>query len=81
LVLHFFGVFFSDRIPKAKEDANVHLFIYNFAFRDKILYNNMAVKNSCKLYQRIPGTFEASKYKRAAYTFYLNLHLPHEKKE
>jgi hypothetical protein len=32
-------------------------------FRVEIMYNALAVKNSCNLYQRIPGTFEAATYK------------------
>jgi hypothetical protein len=36
----------SDRTPMAKKDVNVHFFIHGI--------------NSCKLYQRIPGTFSSS---------------------
>ena len=39
----FLWSFTSDRIPKAKQDVNVQLFINS--------------SNFCKLYQRIPGTF------------------------
>jgi len=38
----FFGAFPSDLSPKAIKDISVHFFIYS--------------NNSCKLYQRIPGT-------------------------
>jgi hypothetical protein len=37
----FFGPFPSNRIPKATKDVNVHIYIHS--------------RNSCKLYQRIPG--------------------------
>jgi len=39
----FFGAYPSDRIPNEKKDANLHISIHS--------------SNSCKLYQRIPGTF------------------------
>jgi hypothetical protein len=42
-VLHFGGAFPSDRVPKATKDVNGHYFIHS--------------SNSCKPYQRIPGTF------------------------
>jgi hypothetical protein len=41
----FFGTFLSDRFPKAMKDVNVHFSVYS--------------KNSCKLYQRISGTFRS----------------------
>ena len=60
----FFGAFCSDRVPKAKNNASVHLFIHSFNFRHElIMYNNLAAKTSCKLHQGIPGTFEAATYK------------------
>jgi hypothetical protein len=39
----FIGVFPYDRVPRVTKDVNVHFFIHS--------------SNSCKLYQRIPGTF------------------------
>jgi len=44
----FFGAFPSDRIPKATKDVTVHFFTHSY--------------NSYKLYQRIPGNFEATTY-------------------
>jgi hypothetical protein len=35
----FFGAFCFDRIHKAKKDANVHLFIHSFTFRNEIPVN------------------------------------------
>ena len=52
-----FRAFLSDRIPKATKDINVHFFMQRFTFRGElILDNSLAVKNSRKLYQRIPRT-------------------------
>ena len=44
----FFGVFPSDRIPKATKAVHVRFFIHS--------------NNSCKLYKRISGNFEATTY-------------------
>ena len=44
----FFGAFLSDSFPKGTTDVNAHLFIH--------------ASNSCKLYQRITGNFEANTY-------------------
>jgi len=53
-----FGTFLSDRIPKATKDINMHFFIQRFTCKDELTKDNsLAVKNSCKLYQRIPRTF------------------------
>jgi len=41
----FFGAFPSNCIPKAMKDVSVHFFIHR--------------SNSCKLYQRILGTFSS----------------------
>ena len=46
----FFGVFPSDYIHKATEGVNAHFFINCFT----------SCNNSCKFYQKIPGTFEAT---------------------
>jgi hypothetical protein len=46
----FFGAFPSDLIAKMTKYANVHLFIYS--------------SSSCKLYQRIPGTFWSYVYQK-----------------
>lgn len=48
LCFSIFGVFPSDGIPTVMKDVNVHLFIYSC--------------NSCKVYQRILGIFEATTY-------------------
>jgi hypothetical protein len=54
----FFGAFPSDRIHKMTRGINVNFFIHSFTFRNElILENALAVKNSCKSYQRIPGKF------------------------
>jgi hypothetical protein len=51
----FFG-FFSDRIQHRTKYGNVPFFIHSF--RDEIIIDNaVAEKCSCKLYQRIWGTF------------------------
>jgi hypothetical protein len=54
----FFGAFPSDSIPKATKDVSVRKFIKSFNFRDELTMDNtVAIKNSCKLYKRIPGIF------------------------
>ena len=45
---YFFGALPSDGIPKATMDVNVHFYVHS--------------SNSCKLYQRIPGTFETTTF-------------------
>jgi hypothetical protein len=53
-----FWTFPSDRIPKATEDDNAHLFIHNFSFKNRLITENaLADQNSCKFYQRNPWTF------------------------
>jgi hypothetical protein len=55
VVLHF-SVFFSDHFPKATKYVNVYFFIQ--ILRDELIIdNNLAVKYSCKLCQRMWGTF------------------------
>jgi hypothetical protein len=49
----FWGVFPSDRNPKATKDVHVHLFIDS--------------SNSCKLYQRVRKLFEAPTYRLYSY--------------
>ena len=42
----FFGVFPSDRVPKATKDANVHFFIHCFNFTGELIIDNiLAGKN------------------------------------
>jgi hypothetical protein len=54
----FFGAFLSDCIPKATKNVSVHFFIQSVTVRDgPILEKALAIKRSCKLYQRVPGTF------------------------
>jgi hypothetical protein len=48
LVLHFWGAFPYDRIPKVAKGVDVHISIHS--------------SNSCKLYQRILRFFEVTTY-------------------
>jgi len=54
----FLGAFPSEHTSKATKDVNVHFFIHNFTFRNKLIIENVqAVQNFCKAYQPIPATF------------------------
>jgi len=53
LVLLFSGRFLLTATPAATKEFNVYFFIDNFTFR-----NELVPAKPCKLYNRIPGTFQ-----------------------